>query len=186
MTALKNIPSLIGRAAVLAATTVGLTIGLTEGLAPASAAPNQTPGVNLYVFPDPANSTNYRVTVKGMFPMSEYDAHGYINNLGTGERPDGVKIVGGIEYNLLGDDPDNNDRGLSQHWFPLAGSGPEGYLKAESDGIHYLREISLPKSALNEDDGVFDDTDEVYAYVRFVDGDGGVRRAYTNPVSGTF
>src|SRR5215208_2812192 len=155
MTALKNIPSLIGRGAVLAATTVGLTIGLTEGLAPASAAPNQTPGVNLYVFPDPANSANYRVTVKGMFPMNEYDAHGYINNLGTGERP------GGIEYNILGDDPDNNDRGLTGgHWFPLAGSDPEGFLKAESDGIHFLREISVPKNTLNEDDGVFDDLDE--------------------------
>jgi hypothetical protein len=44
----------------------------------------------------------------------------------------------------------------------------------------------VPKNTLNEDDGVFDDLDEVYAYVRFVDGDGGVRRAYTNPVSGNF
>jgi len=34
--------------------------------------------------------------------------------------------------------------------------------------------ISVPKSHLNEDDGVFDDAD------------GGKRTAFTNPVSGTF
>ena len=61
-----------------------------------------------------------------------------------------------------------------------------GYLTAESDGIHFFQLISVPKSLLNEDDGVFDDTDEVYVVADFVDGDGGKRTAYTNPVSGVF
>jgi hypothetical protein len=173
----QNMPRLIGGAAVLAAA----AIGLGPGVAPASAAPAQSPGTNLYVYKDPASSGNYRVTVKGVIPMNEYDAHGFINNINTGERP------GGIEYNLIGDD-DSNDHGLDGgHWFPGAGRGPgPGYLVAESDGIHFLREIVVPFNTLNEDDGVFDDGDEVYAYVRFVDADGGVRRLYTNKVSGMF
>ena len=71
MSAFKNIPSLIGGTAVVAAA----TIGLTAGPAPASAAPRPS-GATIYVVPDPANSANYRVTIKGVFPMSEYDAVG--------------------------------------------------------------------------------------------------------------
>jgi hypothetical protein len=44
----------------------------------------------------------------------------------------------------------------------------------------------VPKCHQDEDDSVFDDTDEVYVEADFVDGDGGVRLAFTNPVSGTF
>ena len=44
----------------------------------------------------------------------------------------------------------------------------------------------MPKCHQDEDDSVFDDTDEVYVEADFVDGDGGVRLAFTNPVSGTF
>jgi len=178
MTALKNIPSLIGGAAVLAAA----TIGLTAGLAPASAAPTQTPGTTLAVTPDAANGENYRrVTVKGMFPMNEYDAHGFINNLGTGTLPGG----GGINYIVLGDDPDSNDHAIGSA-FHRAGTRSTGYLTAKSDGIHFFQIISMPKNHLNEDDGAFDDTDEVYVEARFVDGDGGTRSAFTNPVTGTF
>jgi hypothetical protein len=174
---MKNIP-LVAAAVALAAT----SIGLTAGLAPASAAPTQTPGTTLSVTPDPANSANYyRLAVKGMFPMNEYDAHGFINNLETGEHP------GGIDYGLFGDDPDSNDRLLGNMYaYRGAATRSTGHLTAESDGIHFFQIISVPKSLLNEDDGVFDDTDEVYVTAEFVDGDGGKRRAFTNPVSGTF
>lgn len=166
----------IGLAAALAAATIGLGTAV-----PASAAPTQTPGANLYIFNDPASHGNYRVTVKGLFPMSEYDAHGYINNINTGKRP------GGIEYNIHADDPDNNDARIKGEFFPGAGKGPgPGYLVAEADGIHYHREFVLPWNALNEDDGLFDDTDEIYVYVRFIDADSGVRRAYTNALSGVY
>ena len=104
----------------LAAATAATVIGPAAGVAPPSAAPAQTPVANLFVFVDPASSGNYRVTVKGVIAMDEYSAHGYINNLTTG------KIPGGIEYVLLGDDPDVNDHTLGRHWFPGAGTHPRG------------------------------------------------------------
>jgi len=180
MTAVKNAPSLIGGAAVLAAA----TIGLTTGLAPASAAPTQTPGVNLNVLQDPANAAQYRAQVRGVFPMNEYDAHGFINNLDTGNG-----AYGGIGYNIFGDDPDSNDPLLGDHFYY---NGPRneggGYLIAQPDGISYYQDISVPKYLLDED---FDfdggtETDEIYVEVKFVDGDGGVRKAYTNAVSRVF
>jgi hypothetical protein len=176
MNTLRTIP-LVAAAATVAAT----ALGLTAGLAPASAAPTQTPGTTLVVYPDPTNAGYYRLAVKGMFPMNEYDAHGFVNNLETGEWP------GGMDYGVHGDDPDSNDRLLGNS-YAYRGSAPRstGYLTAESDGIHFFQIISVPKSLLNEDDGVFDDTDEIYVIADFVDGDGGKRTAFTNPVSGTF
>jgi hypothetical protein len=176
MNTARNISSLLAAAAALAA------VGLTTGLAPVSAAPTQTSGTTLSVTPDPANSANYyRLAVKGMFPMNEYDAHGFINNLNTGTLPGG----GGINYVILGDDPDSNDHVIGAHFY-RAGTRSTGYLTAESDGIHFFQIISVPKSLLNEDDGAFDYTDEVYVVADFVDGDGGKRKAFSNPVSGTF
>jgi hypothetical protein len=170
MTALKNIPSLVGATVVAAA-----AVGLTAGLAPASAAPAQS-GANLYIYPDPANSANYRVTIKGMYPMSEYDAHGYIININNGQTE------GHMVYDIYGDDG-RPDYITPARKYPGAGADTEGYLRAESDGIHFLREISLPKGELNEDtDGV----DEIYTRALFVDSDWGTRSAYTNVVTGTF
>jgi hypothetical protein len=112
--------------------------------------------------------------------MSEYDAHGFINNINTGERP------GGIEYNIHAEDPDG-DPLIKGEFFPGAGKGPgAGYLVAEADGIHYHREFVVPWSALNEDDRVFDDTDEIYTRSTFVDGDGGNRHQYSNVVVNQF
>ncbi len=179
MNAVRNIPTLVAAAAAIAAATIGLTVGI----APASAAPTQTPGTTLSVTPDPANSENYyRLAVKGMFPMNEYDAHGFINNLETGEFP------GGIDYGIIADDPGSDGGGLLGNMYGYRGAATRstGYLTAESDGIHFFQIISVPKSLLNEDDGVFDETDEVYVTAEFVDGDGGKRSAFTNPVSGTF
>ena len=54
-----------------------------------------------------------------------------------------------------------------------------------------MRQLSVPKSELNEDNDTFwptgDETDEVYVFVRFVQGNGaGPLGAYTNAVSGEF
>lgn len=177
MNRMKVIPLIAGTAVAAA------SVALTAGLSPASAAPTQTPGTTLVITPDHTNSANYRLVVKGIFPMSEYDAHGFLNNLGTGEHPGG----GGIGYVIVRDEPGNADRGLGTSYF-YKGSGdhPGGYLNAQSNGINFFEIISVPKGLLNEDDGVFDDTDEIYVQAYFVDGDGGVRKAYTNPVSDTF
>jgi hypothetical protein len=179
MNAPKRIP-------LVAAAAVAVTaIGLTAGLGTASAAPTQTPGTTLVIIPDHLNGPDYvRVNVKGVFPMNEYDAHGFINNLDTGTLPEG----GGINYILLADDPDSNDSAIGAYFY-RAGTQSTGYLTAESDGIHFFQIISVPKGLLNEDDGVIDamdDTDEVYVDARFVDGDGGQRSAYSNVVNGTF
>ena len=111
----------------LAAATAATVIGPAAGVAPPSAAPAQTPVANLFVFVDPASSGNYRVTVKGVIAMDEYSAHGYINNLTTG------KIPGGIEYVLLGDDPDVNDH-TGSPLVPRRRHPPSG--TASDQGIH--------------------------------------------------
>ena len=67
----------------------------------------------------------------GVFPMIEYDAVGFINNINTGEPPGG-----------------------------------------------------RPKSALNEDDGRFNETDDILAVACFVDADGGRRPQVSNIVTG--
>lgn len=41
----------------------------------------------------------------------------------------------------------------------------------------------MPTTNLNEDDAVFDDTDEIDVQVNFVDGDGGIRTAHSNAVN---
>jgi hypothetical protein len=153
---------------------VATAAGLTLGLAPATAAPTQS-GANLWVFPDPANSANYRVTVKGMYPMSEYDAHGYINNISNDSTP------GYILYIIAGDD--GRTQIIENVRYDGAGPRDGGYLRAEADGIHFLQEISVPRDYLNEDS---DGADEVFVAARFVDVDQGVRTAYTNVVTGEF
>ena len=163
----------------LAAATAAMAIGLAAGTAPASAAPTATAGHTLNIQPYPGNPSAYLVTVKGVFPMDEYSAHGYINNISTGERP------GGIEFNIHADDEGGDPR-LSGLFIPGTGPRDNGDLRAQSDGIHYFQTISVPKNLLNEDSGVFDDNDEIFAYVRFVDGDSGVRRAYTNAITALF
>jgi hypothetical protein len=158
--------------AVIAAAAVGLTAGLT----PASAAPAQSGG-ELYISPDPTNSANYRVFIKGVYPMSEYDAHGYINNIDNGETQ------GYMVYDLFGDDGSRSDLVMPARQYKGAGEDDFGHLRAESDGIHFYRVISLPKGQLNEDT---DGRDELYARAIFVDSDWGTRTAHTNVVTGNF
>jgi hypothetical protein len=169
---MKNVGSLIGGAAVVAS-----AIGLTTGFAaPASAAPQQSPGVHLSkVAVDPANSANYVLKIEGTFPMSEGDAYDRVNHLGPG---------GGMDYIIYADDPGENDAMIGSPHGYIGVPGPDGgWVTASPFGIRFLREISVPKSQLNEDDG----TDEIYVKVRFVQGTGaGDLRANTGSVSWNF
>lgn len=176
----KNIESLIGGAAVVAA-----ALGLTVGLAPASAAPAQSPGVNLSWAYHPGDKSFVALTVQGVYPMSEGAAHELINNIKSSGR-------GGIEYNIFADDQGENDTVVSGAWFPGAGvENPSGaHLFAGKDGVHFGRVLTVRADLLNEDKdpnwGIGDTHDEIYVQTRFVPGDGSSRGATTNLVSGQF
>jgi hypothetical protein len=167
---LKNAGSLVGGAAVVAA-----AVGLTAGLTPASAAPQQSPGVTLRVFDDPANPARSILRIQGKFPMPESAARDTLNHLAPG---------GGMDYVVYADDPGDSDGRIGNPHGFIGTPGPTGgVLIAVPDGLSFIREISVPKSDLNEDDG----TDEVYVFARFVQGNGaGSLGAYTNPISGEF
>lgn len=171
MNSINNIGARIG-----GATVVAVAVGLTAGLAPASAAPQQSPGVHLSrVAVDPSNPANYVLKIEGTFPMSEGDAHDRVNHLGPG---------GGMDYIVYADDPGENDPMIGSPHGYIGVPGPDGgWMTASPFGIRFLREISVPRSQLDEDDG----TDEIYVRVRFVQGTGaGDLRANTGPYSWDF
>jgi CO dehydrogenase/acetyl-CoA synthase beta subunit len=56
----------------------------------------------MYVYPE--TSETIRVTIEGVFPMSEADAVGFLNNIYTGKEP------GGMEYKIFADDNGEGDR----------------------------------------------------------------------------
>lgn len=177
MNTAKQIRSVAAGAAVIAA------IGLTAGLAPASAAPRPSPGVTLGIADDPANSANYLLTIRGLFPMSEGAAYDRLTNLAGG---------GGMDYIVYADDPGGDDGRIGNpHGFLGTPGPPGGVLIATPDGLSFSRQISVPKGQLDEDFcfsfGCSDDTDEVYVFARFVQGNGaGPLGAYTNAISGKF
>jgi hypothetical protein len=156
MTALKNIPSRIGGAVLIAA-----AVGLTAGPAPAFAAPPPS-GASLIVSQVP-NSERWLVTVQGTFLMGEYEAHGFVNNINSG------KALGGTLLQLYGDS--NGDQRL-ERFYPGAGREPKGYLFAAAEGVRYRRDITVPKNILNEGDF---HVDYIYARVKFIDANGDVR-----------
>jgi hypothetical protein len=173
----KYIGSLVGCATVVAA-----SVGFTSAAAPASAAPQQSPGVTLSIVRNPANDAQYLLRVEGTFPMSEGDARERVDHLGPS---------GGMDYIVYADDPGENDGVIgSPHGFP-GYPGPEGGFMTDSPfGIRFLREFTVPRGDLNEDfcfsSGCGDDTDEIYVKVRFVQAGIGDLGAYTNAVSGKF
>ncbi|MDA2894540.1 hypothetical protein PDG61_26770 [Mycolicibacterium sp. BiH015] len=162
--------SLIGTATAIVATATFIA-----GPAPATAAPQHSPGTTLGVTADPDNTAHYIVTIRGLFPMSEGAAYDRLNHIAAG---------GGMDYVIYADDPGEGDAMIGSPHGYIGAPGPAGGLViATPNGIAYMRTISVPRSALDEDDG----TDEIYASARFVQGGGaGDLRAYTVPVSGDF
>jgi hypothetical protein len=174
----KTIAAVMGGAAALAA-----VVGLTAGAAPASAAPAQS-GATMYVYEDPKNPNNFRVSIKGVFPMQQPDAAGFLVHVNDGNYPGGPG-PGGMIYHIAGDDdrswPGDSDI-TSSVFVPGAQTDSEGYLRAGPGGLEYLREISVPKGNFNEDDGVFNEEDEIYAVAVFRDGDGGSRLQFSQKI----
>ena len=181
----------VGRAAVLAATTLGLAAGTA---APATAA---TPAaataatasaassaaatgmwVNLHI--SALGGGQYRLFVDGVIPMTHYDAQGFLNNLGS---------RGGMQYWIMGWDglSGGHQRGTTYYSGPsMPATHAGGWLYAGMEGIHFHREFQVPGSVLNEDTGWFNYDDEIYIQARFVDGDGDVRQAPSNIVQAYF
>jgi hypothetical protein len=151
-----------------------LGLGLTAGLVPAAAAPQASPGVILGVSADPANPANWIVKIEGKFPMTEDSAYERLRNLGPG---------GGIEYTVHADDPGENDPVITSPGFIGAPGPAGGAILATPAGLAFYRYLSVPRSDLNEDDGM----DEIYVRVRFVQ-QGGVPdlRANSEAIAGEY
>jgi hypothetical protein len=175
----------VGRAAVLAATAVGLAAGTA---APAIAATPAAPTASVASAPAAASTGNfanlqiigigggqYRIIVDGVLAMSQHDAQGFLNNLGS---------RGGMQYRIMGWDglSGSEERGTTFSSGPsMPGTHAGGWLYAGTEGIHFHREFQVPNSVLNEDSGWWQDpADEIWVRVRFVDGDGGVRQISSN------
>jgi hypothetical protein len=160
------------------ATAVGLTAGV------ATAAPSQTDGAMLYICQDVGNPSSYRITVKGVYPMQQPDAAGYLVHMNDGNHP------GGLRVQLKADNPGNNsDYDIADGFYPTTQTTSEGYLQAGPGGLEYRREMVVPRPNFNEDykqPGSDDDVDEVYAVATFRDGDGGERPAVTQVITRNF
>lgn len=159
-------------------------IGLAAGIGMAAAAPPQDFG-QLFICRDVLNADNYRVTIKGVFPMQYEDAYGYLihvnDGINTGPGP------GGMIYHVVGDDDGDGDRDIVGSTFiPGSRNDNEGFVRPTAQGLEFRRELSIPRSAFNEDDGVFNDADEIYATATFRDGDGGSRPSVTQAISRNF
>jgi hypothetical protein len=159
MSALKNIASRASRIAAVAALTVGLSAGVAT---PASAAPDQTAGMNLTIHKPSPYTGYYKVYISGVFPMSQAEAQSQVANLGNG----------GVEYDIFGDDEGVGDSMLV-HWVSRGASRPaekpDRYLYAAPDGLRFFHSYMSRATYLNEDSGWFDDTDEIYVRAWFVD-----------------
>ncbi|BDX33054.1 hypothetical protein TUM20985_36010 [Mycobacterium antarcticum] len=163
--------SILTRAA--GAAVLGTVVAMTAGLAPAAASPKQS-GAQLFVNEDRGNPANYRLAIKGVFPMEQADAVGYLIHINDGDHPGGPGR-GGMIYHLQADDGNGwpGDSALVSEFLPGTQTDGEGYLRATPAGIEYLREISVPKKVLDEDTGPINEEDEIYAVATFRDGDGG-------------
>jgi hypothetical protein len=178
MNATKKMAAMLGGAAV-----ISTVVGLTVGVAPASASPAQN-GATLYVNEDPLNHNNYRVAIKGVFPMLQPDAVGFLVHINDGKYPGGPG-PGGMIYHVVADDGDGwpGDRDITGSTFVQGTqTDNEGYLRAGPDGIEYLREISIPKKSFDEDDGPLSEEDEIYAVAMFRDGGGGERWQFSQKI----
>lgn len=169
----KKMASAIGGAAMAAT-----VVGLTAGLALAAAAPAAS-GAHLSLCPDFGHPGNYRTTIQGVFPMSEADATGFLIHINDNPQP------GGIEYHVLADDEGGyqHDHDIFATFLPHTQTDSTGYLRPGPGGIEYRREFLIPMDKFNEDDGVFDDQDEVYAAATFRDADGGRRQQFSQQIA---
>ncbi|MDQ4116161.1 MAG: hypothetical protein M3235_04285 [Actinomycetota bacterium] len=175
-----------GRATGLAATTAPGLAGPAIAATPAAPTASMGSGsaaatatfANLQIIG--VGGGQYRIIVDGVFAMTQSDAQGFLNNLGS---------RGGMQYRIMGWDglSGGEERGTTYYSGPsMPGTHAGGWLYAGTEGIHFHREFQVSSSVLNEDTGWFNYDDEIYVRVRFVDGDGGVREAISNLITNRY
>jgi hypothetical protein len=87
---MSTISRIFGRTGkILTATAIATWLAAGLAAAPASAAP--LPKAKLTI--TPVSSTQYKVSIVGVYPMTQADAQGYINNMGPN---------GGMRFNIRG------------------------------------------------------------------------------------
>ena len=159
---------LIGRLSRVSAATA-IAVGISAGLAaaPASAAPaSAAPQPRAHLKIVDIGYDQYRVSVTGVFPMSQADARAHLDDAGS---------TGGVRYVLRGAEP--ADRGdEARYTSPVHGFAADdnasSALHRTAEGLGYFRSFVVDRSVLDEDSGSVDFDDELYAQVEFIDGDG--------------
>ena len=167
------------------AAVISSIVGLTAGLTTAAAAPKPS-GATLFLCPDFGKPGYYRATIRGVFPMSEADAVGYLVHI-----DDNPSKPGGMTYYLQEDDGNGHegDTSLVYLQVPHAHSDGGGFLRAGPAGLEYQREVSVWGPELNEDSYQFnwtEDQDEIYAAAKFVDADGETRTQISQQIAKEF
>lgn len=124
---MRHIANLAASVAVATASMVVMT-----GVVPASAAPQQSPGVSLSIKDDPANPANYLLWIQGKFPMSEGAAYDRLDNLAPG---------GGMDYIVFADDPGDADARIGMPHGYIGRPGPAGGgVLATPGGLAFYRQ----------------------------------------------
>ncbi len=173
-------------ATVLSSAAALTTIAMTVAAAPAAAAPKPS-GATLFLCPDFGKPGYYRTTVRGVFPMAQADAVGYLTHI-----DDNPSKPGGMVYYLQADDGNGHEGDTSLVYLdvPHAQTDGAGFLRAGPNGLEYQREFLVYGYELNEDGSQFDwmpdDHDEIYAAATFIDADGGARTQISQQITKEF
>lgn len=157
---------------------------------PASAAPKPS-GATLFLCPDFGKPGYYRVTIRGVFPMTQADAEGYLIHI-----DDNPAKPGHMVYYLQDDDGNGHegDTSIAYLKVPHRHSDAGGFLRAGPGGLEYQRELSVQAYALDADGTKWydpdrvtgEDLDEIYAAATFIDADGGARTQISQQITKDF
>lgn len=171
----------------LAAAVLALTAVAT---APAVAAPKPS-GATLFLCPDFGKPGYYRVTIRGVFPMTQADAEGYLIHI-----DDNPAKPGHMKYYLQDDDGHGHegDSSIAYLQVPHRHSDAGGFLRAGPGGLEYQRELSVRTYDLDADGTKWydpdrvtgEDLDEIYAAATFIDADGGARTQISQQITKDF
>jgi hypothetical protein len=175
-------------AALGSAAAIGTVVAMTGATGIAAAAPKPS-GATFFLCPDFGKPGYYRATIRGVFPMSQADAAGYLIHI-----DDNPSRPGGMVYYVQDDDGNGHEGDTSIAYLdvPHAHSDGGGFLRAGPSGLEYQRELSVRADELNADKSKWydpsdqvlgdDPQDEIYAAAKFIDADGGVRTQFSQEI----